>query len=321
MWPSVQRTRVAASPESRNATLSLAFLASAALVYLAALEIGSRTVYPSHSTLAARIRSDWCAARQLRAPAANEHRSFLLLGNSLLQAAIDREEVSRLQERNGLTIATLPIENTHFLDWYFGLVRLLGAGAKPQFVALSLTPMQLTSDATEGEFSAWRLMRAVDILQVRQAAHLDWTSTSTYLLARGSAWIGNSAGIRNWITSRTVPGIDELAPYLAAPPAKPPPAEVIEEVSERRLARFSALCAAQGCRALLLIPPLLRVRGAGSLAAVARAARAADVPLLMPLAPGELGPAFFADGFHLNPRGAAEFTPRLMNALTAIAPD
>lgn len=316
--PATHTTRPARSP-CRSATRSIAFLAAAALAYLAALEIGARVVYPAHSTLAARIRSDWSAARQLGVRAAPPRRSFLVVGNSLLQAAIDRRKLGALQQDNDLSIAILPIENTEYLDWYFGLQRLLAQGSKPEFVVLALVPVQLISDRTDGEFFARQLMRPVDILRVKQAAHLDWTSTGTYLLASASAWMGDSAGIRNWIRSETVPGMSELARYLPQQrAATSPPAGVIEGIAEPRLRQFAALCAAHGCKALLLIPPLVRLRGDQSLVAVARAARAARVPVLMPIAPGELGPEFFPDGFHLGPRGAQVFTPRLMDSLTMV---
>ena len=52
--------------------------------------------------------------------------------------------------------------------------------------------------------------------------------------------------------------------------------------------------------------------------AVARAGRAAGMPVLIPVAPGELGPSYFKDGFHLNQRGAEIFTARLVEALKGI---
>jgi hypothetical protein len=39
------------------------------------------------------------------------------------------------------------------------------------------------------------------------------------------------------------------------------------------------------------------------------------ISVLMPLRVGEVSPADFRDGFHMNPRGSARFTPRLASAL------
>ena len=304
-------------PDHRRATLAIGLLCALAVAYLAALEIGARVLYPLHSALAARIGSDWSAARHLGGARSQNRRTFLVVGNSLLQAGVDRNELGALQKSSSVSVAVMPIENTAYLDWYFGLRRLFAEGSEPEFVVLCLVPEQLISDETDGEVFARTLMRPADILRVKQAARLDWTTTSTYLMARASAWMGNSAEIRNWIRSETVPGMTELAAYFPPPPGAIPRVEVIEEIAGQRLREFSTLCAVHGCKALLLIPALLRHREDASLEAVARAARSAGVPLLMPVDPGVLGPSFFRDGFHLNERGAAVFTARLLEALAA----
>ena len=303
----------------RRATLSIGLLAAAALAYLAALEIGARVLYPRHSALAARIRSDWSAARRVGVSPLPGRRSFLLVGNSLLEAGIDRTQLSDLQQSNDLSITLMPIENTNYLDWYFGVRRLLAEGSKPEFVVLSLVPGQLISDRTDGELFARMLMRPTDILQVKQAARLDWTTTSTYLMASASAWMGNSTGIRNWIRAETVPGMAKLAPLFPEAATAPQTAGSVEEIAARRLTQFAAMCATRGCKVLLLIPAIMRQSQIESLAAVIRAGYDAGVPVLIPVAPAELGPSYFSDGFHLNPGGAGIFTSRLVAALQAIS--
>jgi hypothetical protein len=303
----------------RSATLSIALLAAAAVAYLAALEIAARVLYPAHSALAARIRSDWSAARQSGVSPLPDRRSFLLVGNSLLQAGVDRKELKVLQESDNLNVTLMPIENTNYLDWYFGVRRLLAEGSRPEFVVLCLVPGQLISDGTDGEFFARNLMLPTDILRVKQAARLDWTTTSTYLMASASAWMGNSAEIRNWIRAETVPGMAKLAPVFPEPVITPRAADSVEEIAGRRLTEFAAMCATRGCKVLLLIPPVMRQPQNESLAAVRRAGHAAGVPVLTPVAPAELGPSYFSDGFHLNPRGAVIFSSRLVEALQAIS--
>ena len=302
----------------RYAALAIGLLATAAVGYLGALEIAARVLYPAHSALATRIRSDWSTALQLGVSPSPDRRSFLVVGNSLLQAAIDREELTALQQSDTLSVVIMPIENTDYLDWYFGVRRLLAAGSKPEFVVLCLAPAQLLSDGTNGVLFARTLMRPVDILRVKQAAGLDWTTTTTYLMASASAWIGDSTEIRNWIRVETVPGMTELAPYFWQRAAANPRADVIEEIAGRRLTQFSAVCAVSRCKVLLVIPPLVSDQGAAAVTAVARAGRAAGVPVLIPVAPGELGQSYFRDGFHLNQRGAEIFTPRLLKALKRI---
>lgn len=318
--PPTVPANLADGSENRRAALSIALLTAAALLYLGMLEIAARALYPAHSALTARIRSDWSTALQLGGSPSNGRRSLLLVGNSLLQAGIDRKELSVLQG-DALEVAVMPIENTDYLDWYFGVQRLLTEGSKPAVVVLCLVPAQLISHSTNGEMFARTLMRPADILRVKQAAGLDWTTTTTYLMASASAWMGYSAEIRNWIRVETVPGMTELAPYFwQRAPANPRP-HGMEEIVGRRLAQFSAVCAGHGCKGVLVIPPLARDQGDGSIAAIAGAGRATGVPVLVPVSPGELAQSYFRDGFHLNQRGAEIFTMRLLEALKKIPPE
>jgi hypothetical protein len=289
------------------------------MAWLGGLEIAARVLLPVHSALAARIRADWSAAVQFGDSPSPHRPSFLVVGNSLLQAGIDREELSALQRGNAANVAVMPVENTAYLDWYFGARRLLAAGSKPQFLVLCLSPGDLVSNLTNGAVFARLLMRPADILRVKQAARLDWTTTSTYLMASASAWIGESTEIRNWIRNETVPGMPELAHYFVQRAAPPPRGDVMAEIVGRRLGQFATVCAAHGCQGVVVIPPSLR--DPGDLAALTRAGRAAGVPVLIPVAPGELAQSYFPDGMHLNERGASIFTPRLWEALKGISHD
>lgn len=302
----------------RRAVLSIASLAIATLGYLGALEIAARVFFPAHSAEAARIRSDWTIALQSGVPPSHDRHSVLLVGNSLLQAGVDRKQLNELQQGSTLSVTIMPIENTRYLDWYFGVQRLLAEGSHPQFVVLCLPPVHLISLGTDGVVFARTLMRPADIMRVKQAAGLDWSTTSLYLMASASAWIGDSTEIRNWIRAETVPGMAKLAPYFWQRADPNFHAEITEQMLGLRLTQFSGICARHGCKALLLIPPLVRDRGDGAVAAVALAGRTAGVAVLIPVAPGELGQGYFKDDFHLNQRGAEIFTARLWETLKEI---
>jgi hypothetical protein len=111
----------------------------------------------------------------------------------------------------------------------------------------------------------------------------------------------------------------ELAHYFVQRAAPPPRGDVMAEIVGRRLGQFATVCAAHGCQGVVVIPPSLR--DPGDLAALTRAGRAAGVPVLIPVAPGELAQSYFPDGMHLNERGASIFTPRLWEALKGISHD
>lgn len=301
-----------------RARMAMVLLVVAVACYFTGLEILARKVYPSHSAIAARIDSDLQATLQLRHVTASGRRTMLVVGNSLLLNGVDRELLRRSADSERISISLLPIENTAYLDWYFGLRRLLAEGSRPDIVAVCLTPRQLVSRATDGEFFARNLMQASDILLVQRAAGLDLTATSTYLLARYSAWLGSRAGVRNWLRSQAIPDMDELAPYFPERAGPMPMAQVVQDVAMHRLSDLSGLCSTVGCRVLLVVPPVASKSAYDFLESVVKQAAAnSEVPFVMPIAPGELPADMFADGFHLNSRGAAVFTPAFARSLSA----
>jgi len=306
-----------------RARVAMGMLVVAVTCYFGGLEILARKAYPSHSAIAARIFADIDSTLGLRQTATTGRRTVLVVGNSLLLNGVDREQLLRSAVGGEISIRLLPIENTAYLDWYFGLRRLFAEGSRPDAVAICLTPRQLVSRGTDGEFFAHNLMKASDLLLVRQAAGLDLTATSTYLLAHYSAWMASRAGIRNWIRSQTITGMDELAPYFPERAGPMPPANVVQDVAMHRLSDLSGLCSMVGCRVLLIIPPVASNSAYDFLESVIeQAAVDSKVSFLMPIAPGALPADMFADGFHLNPRGAAVFTPALARSLsTAVASD
>jgi hypothetical protein len=76
----------------------------------------------------------------------------------------------------------------------------------------------------------------------------------------------------------------------------------------RRPETLQVLCAGQGTRFLLLIPPSVRPADrSGEL----RAAERADISMFIPYRAAEMPAGYFEDGFCLNLQGAGAFTERL----------
>lgn len=85
---------------------------------------------------------------------------------------------------SGYEVSRLGIEQTHYLDWYFGLRRLLEEGLRPSLIVLSLATDQLASSFTLGEEFAHRQMSTQDFPLAIQETKLDRTTASTYLFAQ-----------------------------------------------------------------------------------------------------------------------------------------
>jgi lysophospholipase L1-like esterase len=89
--------------------------------------------------------------------------------------------------------------------------------------------------------------------------------------------------------------------------------EVSDTVSAR-VQQLKDVVESHGARLVLLVPPLLDANDGAM--GLMQAAERLNVAALRPVASGTYGPQFYRDsGFHLNAKGASQFTERLAVAL------
>lgn len=302
---------VKADPRVRLATIAV--IASLVLVLLAA-EILARFAFPRISQIEGRIGSDQRQARSIRAPAPPAAPTLLLAGNSLLLRGLDYPKI-QTEMAPDARVVRFVIENTEYLDWYYGLRHLFAMGVRPSAVVLCLNMGQTVSSVTLGDYSARHLFGVSEILPVAHDTGMTATQTSGFFLAHWSAFYASRASIRNFILNKSDPGYAQALHALANSTRAPLPSDV-ELVSQARV-RLSAireLCRQHGVEFVLLIPPSL-ARNNDLLASAAGLER---VNFEYPLPLGSVGPEFFrADGNHLNEKGAEIFTDALARCLRA----
>jgi hypothetical protein len=300
--------------DPRAATTALVALLAGLILYCAALELAARIGFSRASAIQRRVTHDLNVARALGPRSADGSESVLLVGNSLLLEGVDRATLRRGMSPRYAT-AVLPIENTQFDDWYFGARRLFAEGARPSVLVACLTARQMMSHTTDGEYFAHFLMRQRDLLAVRKESGLNNTMTSDYFFANYSAWLGSRSQIKNWLLHEVMPGLDRLVGLFPNPkPAMPEAEKVVGEVLPHLVA-LDEVCRARGVRLVVVVPP--PVGSADATTEVREAAARKGIRVLVPMGSGEVPPEEFADGFHLNARGAARFTERLATTLTA----
>lgn len=291
-----------------NASCAIFALLALLLAYVGGLEAAATFGFPRINHYWRRILADQRDAISLRPSAANGSPTALLIGNSLLEWAIDRDLLHKELDPV-YSSSVFPVENSSYLDWYFGLRRLYAEGSRPAEVAVFLSTRQLISERTMGEPFAHSLMLESDIFAVKRAAHLDNTSASNYFFARPSSWIGYRSEIRNWLLQKLMPNVGELTRYL---PGKTPPMPPTDEVLARALPRLRMLrelSEKHGTGFFLVVPPTFDIHDS-SLALETAAARE-GILVLVPFAPSEMPiEGFQTDGFHLNSHGAELFTRR-----------
>jgi hypothetical protein len=298
--------------EFRAAKRAISILLAVVFVYCAGLEVATRRMFARSSHIQRRIHQDLISAKSVVPQVSNERRTILMVGNSLLLLGVHPASLKKELAPN-YVVTLLPIENTQFDDWYFGLRRLFAEGSRPSIVVICLSTRQMMSHATNGEYFAYYLMRESDLRAVKKESQLDNTMASTYFFANRSAWLGSRAEIRNWLLQKIMPNLGRLISYF---PGKTPPMpsekQVVAGVVPHLIA-LDLLCRANGARLVAVIPPTLSRDD--SSADVKESVERYGIPVLVPLSSSDVSPSEFFDGFHLNPQGAARFTECLVSAL------
>lgn len=289
---------------------SLILLTLCAL-FAAGLEFGVRYFLPRVGSIHPRLDREHAQADKMR-PVPGEPVPVLTIGNSLMQKGINFRLLNEklLPEYK---VTRFVVEDTNYLDWYYGLRRLFCEGARPKVVILVLNARQLLAPNVQDDAFAELLMDSRDLLSVKRTLASDNTVTSNLLAAHLSHFYGARTDLHKWILVRLMPDFPVLASRLRPP--NPPLAadEEIEKQATERLRQISTLCAQYGAQFVFVMPPSNAVRD-GS-AAIQLAGSQVGVPVLVPIQPQELPSNLYSDGFHLNYKGAVVFTQALSSSL------
>ena len=289
----------------------MTFLLAAMFLYICALEVTTRLVFPRINHIWRILQADHLTAISLH-PSEQNAATLLMVGNSYLEVGVNRDNLQR-EIAPAYSIAYLPMSGTSYLDWYFGLRKLFAEGSRPSVVGVCLSTRDLISDTTYGGSFAHMLMLRSDLLRVKKESHLDNTMASDYFLDSLSSWMGHRAETHNWLLRRVAPEINDLVAYLKPKNQPLPPSDVIVAKALPRLRMLNELSQQDGARFFLLIPPTMDVQDASK--EIQQAAAKEGILVLLPFQHAELPESAFLDGAHLNPQGAALFTERLGPAL------
>jgi hypothetical protein len=276
-------------------------------VMMLGFELGSPLILEHLSRTERRVKSELQAAKSLHPVTADGRPTVLLAGNSLLLEGV---QLDRLHDNLApqYEVSRLGIEQTHYLDWYFGLRRLLEEGSRPSLIVLSLATDQLASRFTLGESFARREMSARDFPLAIRESKLDRTTASTYLFAHWSNWLADKGVIRQRVLILLVPNFRELAARIADHgPHVNDPAVLLARAHER-LPELRDLAQSYGVKIVLLIPPTQHEDHSGE---IHELGEQMGVPVWVLSPPGEFSRSLYRDGFHLNAEGSEVFTSRL----------
>jgi hypothetical protein len=298
------------SSEPRRVRHAAIVLVALLVLFCAGIEAATRMFYGRISRIKGRLEAEHGSALAA-GTSRNGTPEVLVLGNSLLLHGIDYPEL-RGALAPQLRVTRFVVESTGYLDWYYGLRQIFGRGARPAAVVVVLSPRQFLSSQVQGDLFASLMLDRRDVLRVARETGADRTTITNMLLDGVSEFYGNRVEIRNWILHKILPSAEQLRDALR--PAAPALAEdeAAETLAAERLERMGALAAEHGSEFILTIPPQLSDQGIGALE---RAAARTGANLWIPVRPGALPASSFSDGSHLNPAGAAQFTPALVHKL------
>ena len=299
-----------ARPSYRRAIAIALFLCVA---FLIGLEAATRLGFQRVSRIEGRIASEYVAAKGIGATLSGQPPSILLLGNSLLLEALEYDTIQKTVAPEA-RLTRFVIEQTHYLDWHYGIRRLLAEGARPDIMVLCLAPSHMIDSLTRGDYSSYYLFQMRDIAAVAGDAGYDLTRESSLVAAHYSLFYAGRAGLRGYLLNRVDAPYADILHQFAFRPARLPPGKEIERIVEERLRRLKD--SVQGrTRIVLLLPP-------GFMAGeqeMREAAERTGITMLTPVHTGELPQSMFRDDFHVNEIGATKFTAALAPPLKELA--
>jgi hypothetical protein len=278
------------------------------VVFCAAVESVTALLFGRVSRVEKRRETEYRAAAAIQSARLRHKNSVLVAGNSLLLMGVDFPELRRTVGPD-VELNRTVFENTFYLDWYYGLNRLFRAGARPDVVALVLSPWQLITDSYNGDYSVQMLVDEPDLLHFVTETGANRNETSVILLDKASFFYGTRTEIRSWIIGKILPDLPSLTRHFRFNPTLPHDSN-IAEIASARLDRLRDLCEQNGAHFLLIVPPAKNDAGIG---AVAKAGTEKGVLVLIPIP--VLPNSDYSDNIHLNSEGAAKFTSALSESL------
>lgn len=272
-------------------------------LFCIALEGLTRFGFRHISHIEARISNDHRAAQAIRRTGPP---TVLFVGNSLLLEGLNLASL-RDSLAGQAQVVSFSIEQTEYLDWFYGLRRLFADGSQPELVVLCMSAGHLISPRIRGDYSAYYLFRAREIPQIGRDVHYDLTKTSSLLLSRFSLFYAGRTPLRNFVLVRIDPSYGQMLQQIAGRPAASLPGYEIERIAAARLSALRQLCSVHDARFAFLLAP-----GFGSdEAPVVKAGIWSQTDVMVPIHLNQLGRDKFRDGFHLNAAGAQLFTNKV----------
>jgi hypothetical protein len=215
------------------------------------------------------------------------------------------------------------VDNTSYMDWYYGLRRVVRNGAKPTLVVVGGRNAHFLASQARGRFFAHYILDWKDLWHAASKTGANATAFSNMGLAQLSAFYGSREEIfKRWLTL-VLPSFEDLGPRMVMNDSGGRPAAQPDDVAviAPRLDELRALCASCGAQLIIWIPPMPRDgANAGLICEIGYRNGIRVIPPLPPAPQASWKPEDFADGFHMTSVAARRFTSQFAGELERLLP-
>lgn len=282
-------------------------------IIFGSLELFAFFIYPRISRIQNRTVKELCDAKQIRKTDSLGKPIILLIGNSLMFDGIDFDLLKKGTD-SLFTIKRLGIEQTQYLDWYYGLKNLFSQGMKPSLILICLGPEHYFGNGIRTEVFAHDLLKLNDLFQIKKDAQLNNTNTSLLAFAHLSSWLGNRTELVKWIMSLIIPGLDEMTSLLQQKRNNMPSDTLFLNTIRPRFFKLDSLCRSYGSNIAILLPSIQSHKNSTDI--LISEANHAGIRVIIPVIPGQFDASLFkSDRYHLNETGAKAYTASLNNCI------
>jgi hypothetical protein len=295
---------------TRNYSKPIVLAFTAIVCLLCGFEAWARFSFFRISRIESRTFRDHAAALAVR-PGTDAKPSILLLGNSLLLEALDYDRI-RADLQSKAVPTRFVIEQTAWLDWFYGIRRLLAEGSRPDRIVLCLAIPQLLSNNLRGEYSAFYLIQTSDLVEAGRSSGYNASRISNLFFARYSLFYAGLTPFRNFVLNRVALNYADALRGFIDSRLPPYTDQQVQAEATRRLGQLQGVCSQYHVRCDLLLPPGFRPPGDRGLLA---AGKNTGTTILIPVPLDAWGKEMYRDGFHVNAAGMERFTDLLAAAL------
>lgn len=287
------------------------------MVSLLSVEGVIRLVEPHLSRDLAQLRNLPKVAEQLRQ---HQGAKVLVMGNSLTRQAIDTPMLTAGLKASGRPnpgVFFFVPDGTNMRNWDYGLARyFLYPGALPDELFIGTGLLHLHDTFGDASRLAGYYVDNADLARVWREDLLSWEEKCEFAMSRLSRVHASRRRIKPHVFGRLIPHYFDVEQWINTQRLGGDGdvgSTSLQKPSLRHLAHLLEACRQRGIRVTFFSIPLPEHY---EIAPATIAAVKAGGGIWLPLAdmPG-LSAADFPDGYHLNTRGAGQFTARLVESL------